>query len=34
MGIMKARNSVDIMPEDKAKEKLAKMHQATWQVKN
>jgi hypothetical protein len=34
MGIMKARNSVDIMPEDKAKEKLAKMHLATWQVKN
>lgn len=33
MGFMKARNSIDAMPEDKAKEKLPKLHLAVWHKK-
>ena len=34
MGVMKARTSVEVMPEDKAREKLSGLHLATWEVKN
>jgi hypothetical protein len=33
MGVMKARNDLAVMEEDKAKEKLQKLHPSTWVVK-
>ena len=33
MGFMKARNNLEIMEEAKAKEKLSKLHLATWEEK-
>jgi len=33
MGVLKARNSVDIMKEDEAKQKLEKLNPSTWKSK-
>ncbi len=33
MGVMKARNKLDSMPEDEGKKKLADAHPATWEIK-
>ncbi len=33
MGWAKARNSIDVMPEDQAKKKLPDLHPATWTVR-
>lgn len=33
IGVMKARNSLEIMSDEQAREKLAKLHLATWEKK-
>jgi len=33
MGLMKARNKLDVMAEDEAKKKLADCHPSTWELK-
>jgi hypothetical protein len=33
MGMMKARNELAVMDDDKAKEKLAKLNPSTWEVR-
>ena len=33
MGVLKARTSIEVMPDDEAKLKLAKLHLATWEKK-
>lgn len=33
MGVMKAQNELTVMEEDKAKEKLEKLHLSTWEAR-